>query len=283
MTSWRIALGLAALLLSADAPSSPVDQVIAAERAFAEDGLAHGINLSFPRHAAPDAIIFAPGPVNVRERFAGRAAEAQNPGLDWWPVFAGAARSGDLGFTTGPYALQGQVSGFYFTVWRRQPDGDWQWIFDGGGEASVDQAPAKGSPVTRLAPSVGHAASAAAAMAEVRAAEAVLAAAAQENTAAALAARLAPDVRLYVAGQAPVTRAAAAGPALAALPARMTFSPVAGGAASRGGDMVWVWGDAAWTDSQGQAQGRYVRIWQHRATGWRIVAAELIPAPRSPQ
>ena len=217
MTAARIGLGLAALLLAADAPALPIDQVIAAERAFAEDGLAHGINVSFPRHAAPDAIIFAPGPVNVRERFAGRAPEAQNPGLDWWPVFAGAARSGDLGFTTGPYALQGTVSGYYFTVWRRQPDGSWQWIFDGGGEASVDQAPAKGSPVARLAPSAGHAASAEAAMDEVRAAEAGLARDARLHAARALAARLAPDVRLYVAGQRPVTRAADAAPALAPL------------------------------------------------------------------
>ena len=283
MTAARIGLGLAALLLAADAPALPIDQVIAAERAFAEDGLAHGINVSFPRHAAPDAIIFAPGPVNVRERFAGRAPEAQNPGLDWWPVFAGAARSGDLGFTTGPYALQGTVSGYYFTVWRRQPDGSWQWIFDGGGEASVDQAPAKGSPVARLAPSAGHAASAEAAMDEVRAAEAGLARDARLHAARALAARLAPDVRLYVAGQRPVTRAADAAPALASLPAVFTFGPVAGGAASSGGDLAWVWGDAAWTDSRGPGQGRYVRVWQHRRSGWRIVVAELIPGPRSPE
>ena len=125
MRVWRgVAAGLAAAALAASAPAtSPVDEIIAAERAFAVDGLAHGIRDSFPRHAAPDGIMFAPGPVNARTFFAGRPPETRNPNLDWWPVFAGAARSGDLGFTTGPASQNGRAFGFYFTMWRRQPDG----------------------------------------------------------------------------------------------------------------------------------------------------------------
>ena len=62
--------------------------------------------------------------------------------LDWWPNFAGVARSGDLGFTTGPATINGGKPGiFYFTVWARQPDGGWKWVFDGGVDADGAAAP----------------------------------------------------------------------------------------------------------------------------------------------
>ena len=93
---------LAALLLSSPALAQPdPSAVVAAERAFAADGLAHGIKRSFLTHSAPDAILFAPDPVKAHELY-GPRPDTPHPPLVWWPLWAGIARSGDLGFTTGP-------------------------------------------------------------------------------------------------------------------------------------------------------------------------------------
>src|SRR3954447_127386 len=93
--------------------------VIAAERAFAADAAKHGIKASFMRWSAPDAVIFAPDPVSPRAYYA-RWKQAGPDVLQWRPVFAGLAASGDLGFTTGPSTLNGAAGGHYFTVWARQ-------------------------------------------------------------------------------------------------------------------------------------------------------------------
>jgi ketosteroid isomerase-like protein len=277
----HLGLALAVLALGASTPARPVDQVIAAERAFAADGVANGVRASFPRHAAPDGIVFNPGPVNARQLYGSLPPRTTpSPTLDWWPVFAGASRSGDLGFTTGPYAVNGTVGGWYFTVWRRQADGGWQWMFDGGGPASSDHAPPKGSPVRTLAPSRGSAGSPQRAVAQVTAAEASLAAAtASAGPRAAFARRLAPDARVYVAGQQPATGRADYASVLLGWPRSLRFeAPYLD--VSLAGDMAWTWGRATWTGADGaSAGGYYVRVWQHRRAGWRIVFAQMVPDP----
>ncbi len=280
MQVWRIGLAaLAALVLMAQTSVPPVQQIIAAERAFAADGLANGIRESFPRHAAPDGIMFAPDVVVAREFFAARPPETSNPGLDWWPAFAGASRAGDLGFTTGPVSVRGQLSSFYFTVWRRQADGRFQWIFDGGSQAAVTGAPAKGSRVQILRPSGGARRSQDVAREEVLAAEVALAADARTAQATATYARLAPDARIHVDGQVPATTRGQHARTLAAWPDTFEFDPVTASAISRSGDLAFVYGEARWRRDGRAMRGRYVRIWQHRASGWRIVFAQIIARP----
>jgi len=61
--------------------------------------------------------------------------------LTWKPIEVEVLASGDLGFTVGTYErrgtdLHGKPSisrGNYLTVWRRQPDGSWNAVFDTGG------------------------------------------------------------------------------------------------------------------------------------------------------
>ncbi|MGH6999459.1 MAG: DUF4440 domain-containing protein, partial [Phenylobacterium sp.] len=185
---------LAALLVSTPALAE-VDPsvVVAAERAFAADGLALGIKRSFLKHSTPDAILFAPDPVKAHELYADRP-DKPHPPLVWWPLWAGIARSGDLGFTTGPSTFGGKENGWYFTVWTRQADGGWKWVYDGGSPSAHGNAAPQGSTPTYLAAATGKEATAASAMAAVRAAETKLAA--QSDTRAAYLAVLAPDARI---------------------------------------------------------------------------------------
>jgi ketosteroid isomerase-like protein len=264
---------------NAPAPAPTPEPVVAAERAFAADGLALGIKRSFLKHSTDDAIILQPGPVNAHETM-GQMPDpepgAKLPALVWWPLWAGMARSGELGFTTGPFRFNDKPIGHYFTVWKKQPDGSWKWIFDGGVDADPIGQPGAGSPVGYLAPAPAGSASPRAAAAEVRTSEDDLARRAASDLAAAYLAHLADDARMHTHGLKPALGKAAFPAALAARGAAMEFAYLGGGA-SQAGDLVWTYGEARW-QADGQARrGHYVRVWQKREPGWRLVFDQVVP------
>ncbi len=275
---------LALLLVAAPAmvqatTSGDPAPVVAAERAFAADGLAMGIKGSFLKHSAPDAIVFNPDPVKAHALYASRPNQ-KGPPLVWWPLWAGIARSGDLGFTTGPATYDGQESGWYFTVWAKQPDGDWKWLYDGGAPSAHGQAPPQGSQPAYLAASTGPKTTASQAMSQVRAAETTLAARAATDTKAAYLAALSPDARVAGSDATPATTPQAVAAELFTRAPKIVFSPL-GGNASAAGDLAWTYGGAAWTQGPEPARGHYVRIWQSRSDGWRLVFDQILPVARA--
>jgi ketosteroid isomerase-like protein len=55
--------------------------------------------------------------------------------LTWTPFKAEAAKSGDLGYTIGNWKFVTTDStyyGNYYTVWKKQNDGSWKFVLDGG-------------------------------------------------------------------------------------------------------------------------------------------------------
>jgi ketosteroid isomerase-like protein len=260
----------AAVLLAAGAQAAPApdpEEIAAAERAFAADGAARGLGPSFVSWAAPDGIVFRPDPVNAREHYAKGPSAT---GLKWWPVHAGIARSGDLGFDTGPWTW-GKASGWFFTIWKKQPDGSWRWLLDHG----FDSPPSPlgpDSPLIRAKPAAMGAGDASSAFTQVRAEEAKLSQQASgADAAAALGARLTSDA--WLAGLEPggpartpeVVRSA-----LARRPAKVAYE-LLGGEASRAGDLAYVYGRAKWNAGGKAAEGRWVRVWRRDRAGWKIV------------
>lgn len=104
------------------------------EKAFAEDAVKHGTNAAFLKYSAPDAVVFRPNPVNAKKFYA-TAPDMKN--LTWIPTFARVARSGDLGFTTGDYVVNGDKKsyGHYISIWRNK-EGNWELILDLGTETN---------------------------------------------------------------------------------------------------------------------------------------------------
>ncbi len=264
--------------LSAQAAVDP-GPVVAAERAFAADGLAMGIKGSFLKHSADDAIILRPDPVNAHTVYGARKDDVGGPPLAWWPVWAGIARSGDLGFTTGPATYNGKPSGFYFTIWKQQADGAWKWVFDSGVEADSAGAPGPQTAPAYLPTATTGAGSASAAMAQVKAVEAVLARGAAKDVVVAYLKVLANDARIQGSPAPPANDPEAVRRELQTRPRTMQLSPL-GGLASAAGDLVWTYGDASLIGTDGKvARGHYVRVWQKRKAGWKLVFDELIDAP----
>lgn len=256
--------------------------VVAAERAFSADFPALGLAGSFRKWSRPDGIVIDGGRAwTVAALFEGapRTRRDGEPVLNWWPTFAGIAMSGDLGFTTGPAAQDGLPYGHYFTMWSRQADGRWLWVYDGGSAASPDGQPGADSAPRLLPVATVGSASPDDALAEVRAVEAALAVAARVDQKAAHLAVMADDGRLYVVPRPPAEGPDAFAPALDSWPARFDFGPTEGGGASAAGDLVWTYGPVAWVRDSGPRSGHYMRLWQKRPEGWRLVMAQLISAP----
>lgn len=249
--------------------------IVAAEREFAAYAAEHGWVAAFRVYAATDGVVIPDGQIrNARAVFNARA-DTGSRALKWWPAAALIARSGDLGFTTGPYTVGdgGKIQGQYFTVWQRQPDGRWLWMFDGGtGTEEPVVIPREGA-VPEFQASASRSMPPAAAIAQVTSLE----------TAHASSGSLAP----FLATQARVLRPER--PPATGMGARqdMTFPSATiaydraeRSLASGAGDIVFMIGAAHWAQPSGEAgTGHYARVWQDTPKGWRIVFDELLPAP----
>ncbi|MDR6626639.1 DUF4440 domain-containing protein [Caulobacter segnis] len=268
--------GLAlALTASAQAAQTPAAQVEAAERAFAADGLALGVRDSFLKHMADDAILFAPGPVSAKALFEKRPS-SKSPRLEWWPRKVVAARSGDLALSVGPSVINGKRGGYFATIWRREPNGGWKWIYDGGAAADASKAPGPEAPTVLDVPAVGGERSPALAFDKIRTAENALAQTAQTDAPGAYRAALAADAWLLGPKGAEGLTPEALTERLAVRPSRMTLA-LRGGGASRAGDFVWTQGEAQWPDAQANLQSaHYMHVWQKRPEGWRLIFEALI-------
>lgn len=250
--------------------------VIAAERAFAARAGEIGWIPAFCEYSAASGQTIAPtGLVNAHEQMCALEDDGER-NLFWSPSLAAIARSGDFGFTTGPVSFDAARTprGQYFTVWRRQADGAWRWLFDGGVGPVSEPGPHLAEPSTLPIASAG-AGSADAAVAQVSAIENAA------TTAAALGAHLAADAHVYRTRQ---TRAygGAASAELMAFPSRDVRYRLVRTEASAAGDVAFALGEATWAREGGEAQGFFARIWQMRPEGWRIVYDQLVARPQPP-
>jgi ketosteroid isomerase-like protein len=81
------------------------------------------------------------GKAEVREVWAKMMTTGPAPPFSWRPTRAMVA--GDVGMTSGPvYDPQGKWVGAFTSVWRRQPDGSWKIVLDGGAPCEDPRQPA---------------------------------------------------------------------------------------------------------------------------------------------
>jgi ketosteroid isomerase-like protein len=121
----------------------PLEQVRAADTAFSALAQRVGTGRAFGDFAAENAQIFSTpgefitGPNAISESFGPSGSSGV---LAWHPVAGGVAQSGDLGFTAGNAVFTGQREdggqlvrySKYLTVWKKQRDGAWRYVVDGG-------------------------------------------------------------------------------------------------------------------------------------------------------
>jgi ketosteroid isomerase-like protein len=110
---------------------------------FSNDATKYGTGVAFGRYAASDAQIFSgpgefiSGPRAISASF---GPPTEKNSLVWQPVQGEIAASGDLGFTVGNAVFTGYREdgamilrySKYLTVWKKQRDGSWRYVVDGG-------------------------------------------------------------------------------------------------------------------------------------------------------
>ena len=129
-------LALVAVAAAVPAKASDFDDLVAAERAFAADASARGTRAAFLAFLAEDGLVFDPGPTSGQRVWGSRKESKAK--LEWAPELAEIAASGDLGYTCGPwrYTPEGAdkpaAFGHFFTIWRKNSEGQWKVLIDHG-------------------------------------------------------------------------------------------------------------------------------------------------------
>ena len=280
---------LGACAASPTAPDAALDDLFAAERAFAKDATERGVRAAFLDHFASDGLDFRPGPGIMRERMLKRAAPVDPLALllDWSPKAGAVARAGDLGYTMGPYSLTNQRDasvapryGYFFSVWRRE-NGVWRVALDAG--VSTPAAPPPES--LAAAETMARGPSLLPASSDGRGKDTLLALERGGRSldpdpadAASYFELLANSVRVLREGSYALVGADAARKALAASGRRVVWTP-AGAGTSVSDDFGYTYGRSVrFIGSAEEASGYYVHVWQRDASGaWRITVEVQLP------
>ncbi len=119
------------------------------DREFSMMSVEKGTFEAFYNYMADDVTIFPKfgHPIKGKETYRDLSSPGekteQTSRLEWEPYFADISDSGDLGYTLGRYKLtitdssedEQKKYGYYVTIWKKQPNGGWKFVFDTGNES----------------------------------------------------------------------------------------------------------------------------------------------------
>ncbi len=114
-------------------------EILDTEQKFAEMAKEEGIHNAFIAYASEDAVLMRNNTLILGKKEIDLHLKDQiSKGLSWKPDFVEVASSGDLGYTYGQYTYsdidsEGKVmesTGVFHTVWKRQADGEWRFVWD---------------------------------------------------------------------------------------------------------------------------------------------------------
>jgi ketosteroid isomerase-like protein len=121
-----------------------IDEIREADQNFSIMSEKQGMAKAFTSYAANDVIRMNEGAAPTVGFDSLRAQMSRmpenGPTLTWQVLKADAAQSGELGYTFGQWMLTGKDEsgkrkaqyGVYVTVWKRQRNGQWRFVLDGG-------------------------------------------------------------------------------------------------------------------------------------------------------
>jgi ketosteroid isomerase-like protein len=278
----------AALLPPMQSPPPALVKMADTERAFARRAKESTIRQAFIDFFADESIGFEPDPVPQREAMRTRD-QPQPPGLElhWEPRLGDVGASGDLGYLTGPaeYVMPGKPNTYtcYFSVWKRQPDGEFRVILDVGVPTPEKTTFAPGlSRSAAVASWKGH---------DTREQSEASLKAADTAFGAALAAKGATDAfravmhdagRLNRRGAQPMAKEEALA-WLSREVTEMSSEPMKVETA-QSGDLGYTWGRYSAKGPKGATSSYYVRVWTRKADGsWQLVNDVTTPPPPPPR
>jgi len=275
-----------ALLVAAQGPRarSPLEAMVATERAFAKMSEEKGTDPSFLAFIADDGILFRPKAVKGKQWLIDhpRPATDKRSWLKWEPTFAHMARAGDMGYTFGPWEYRSDIKdaeaaafGHFLTVWTKQPDGTWKFAIDLGISHSEP-----GSPIPTLQLSNNYKAPAKSRKVNIDAERAALMA--RERAASASGSKMGAQVAFFVNNSIRDVHVFREGklPFVGRLPAMEVLDPrpnawswdVEFVDVSQSGDLGYSYGTykLAALGAKPAETGNFLRIWRKEGGVWKI-------------
>jgi ketosteroid isomerase-like protein len=133
------------------APGDEATALYETDRRFSQTADMLGVAEAFRQFVAERAVKLPNGelPIEGRQAIYDHLRQVGDAHLEWAPVAAEVARSGELGYTWGFYEVRAHepggrlVTGYgkYTTIWQKQPDGAWKVILDIGNPGPRPPAP----------------------------------------------------------------------------------------------------------------------------------------------
>jgi ketosteroid isomerase-like protein len=123
-------------------PEQWKQEIIETEAQFAQMAGEVGIREAFLSFAAEDAVLMRNDSLVIGKEGIARYLNAEGPSgdisLTWKPDFVDVSASGDLGYTYGKFTFsvtdstgtRMENTGVFHTVWKRQADGSWKFVWD---------------------------------------------------------------------------------------------------------------------------------------------------------
>jgi ketosteroid isomerase-like protein len=122
-------------------PLSSKEEIVQTERSFEKMAADSGLPAAFSHYAADSGLILRRdtlimGKIAIKKYYMGWSVSEVS--LKWSPDFVDVSSSGDLGYTYGHYTISFKDStgtiirnrGIFHTVWRKQQDGSWRFVWD---------------------------------------------------------------------------------------------------------------------------------------------------------
>ena len=119
------------------------DEIIETEKKFADMASSDGLKEAFLFYADANAVlernnVLHQGKQSIAELFEKNSTPSINVTLTWTPDFVDVSNAGDLGYTYGKYQYistdslgnKQESEGVFHTVWKRQKDGSWKYVWD---------------------------------------------------------------------------------------------------------------------------------------------------------
>lgn len=122
----------------ADNSGQACDEILEADNSMNELAGAVGFHKALLRYADDNVIkpnegdLPVIGKKLVEAKWAGKE---DTKGISWKPIRVEASTAGDFGYTFGYWKFimkDTTLYGNYCTVWKKQKDGSWKFVFDGG-------------------------------------------------------------------------------------------------------------------------------------------------------
>ncbi|WP_411273782.1 hypothetical protein [Daejeonella sp.] len=261
-----------------------VSSLVAAENYFAAKAKENGVREGFLRVSDNETLVFRPNAVNAEDFYDKKQLD---PGeLLWEPSYARISRSGDWGFTTGPYIYtafsdSSKTYGQYLSIWRANGKGIWKLALDIGTphpkpikEPRMDFTDAKDSRFFRQLSPVRLKQREEMILASDR----LLANAHTKSTALGYNTFLADEARLIFPGTEPIIGKENISKFIYDQGINI-FSEPAYANRSIGSDLAFSYGTAQITTNTKTAKYNYVRIWESQeGFKWNVIVEMFSPA-----